>query len=556
MPHQIEGMPYNHNLNNLANSPINVQMLSQYLKGYNQQEANFLLEGFTKGFRIHYEGPRVSLDSKNLKSLNQNPDIVKQKIGKEVQAGRVAGPFFQRPFHNFRVSPIGLVPKKSPGEFRLIHHLSYPDGASVNDFIDAKFCSVQYTSFDEAIFMLQDLGNNCQLFKLDIQNAFRLLPIHPNDYDLLGFSFLDAYWVDKALPFGCSVSCRTFERFSSFLEHCVRSRMESGKLIHYLDDFLGGDKTADACQAVMQVFNRVASEINVPLALDKSEGPTEVIVFLGLELDSKEMVVRVPQEKVLEVIEKIQFVLAKEKVFLKVMQSLIGSLSFCCRAIAVGRPFCRRLINATCGVQKPYHRIRINNDVRLDLRMWLQFFQQYNGISVFHDRYWTTNDEIQLFSDSAGGEGRGFGIYFQGHWAYGSWPIAWHQQQVTKDITFLELFPIVAALFIWQDELRHRRLVFNSDNQSVVSIINSLTSKSNRVMSLVRLMTVKALQGNIIFKAAHVPGRKNLICDALSRFQLSRFRTLAPMSDANPSVVPDHLWKVLNEEPTNFFKLV
>lgn len=102
MPYQIKGMPYNHDLKNLANSPINVQMLSKYLYGYNQQEANFLLEGFTKGFRIHYEGPRVSLDSKNLKSLNQNPDIVKQKIGKEVNAGRVAGPFFQRPFHNFR----------------------------------------------------------------------------------------------------------------------------------------------------------------------------------------------------------------------------------------------------------------------------------------------------------------------------------------------------------------------------------------------------------------------------------------------------------------------
>ena len=75
-------------------------------------------------------------------------------------------------------------------------------------------------------------------------------------------------------------------------------------------------------------------------------------------------------------------------------------------------------------------------------------------------------------------------------------------------------------------------------------------------MSLVRLMTVKALQGNILFKAAHVPGCRNNICDALSRFQLSKFRALAPKADASPSVVPDHLWNVLKGEPANFFKLV
>lgn len=43
-----------------------------------------------------------------------------------LRANRIAGPFTQPPFPNIQVSPLGLVPKKSPGEFRLIHHLSYP----------------------------------------------------------------------------------------------------------------------------------------------------------------------------------------------------------------------------------------------------------------------------------------------------------------------------------------------------------------------------------------------------------------------------------------------
>ena len=79
-----------------------------------------------------------------------------------------------------RVSPIGLVPKKTPEEYRLIHHLSYPHGFSVDDFIDPQLASVQYTSFDKAVFMMQDLGPNCKLFKMDLKNAFHLLPVKTN----------------------------------------------------------------------------------------------------------------------------------------------------------------------------------------------------------------------------------------------------------------------------------------------------------------------------------------------------------------------------------------
>ena len=166
--------------------------------------------------------------------------LFRKKINSEILAGRVAGPFDAPPLPNLRVSPIGLVPKKTPGEYRLIHHLSFPYGFSVNDFIDPKLASVQYTSFDEEVFMLQDLGKNCKLFKLDLHNPFRLLPVNKSMFQLLGFKLKDKFYIDKSLPFGCSISCRTFEQFSAFLEFAVKRCMKSGSLLHYLDDFLGG----------------------------------------------------------------------------------------------------------------------------------------------------------------------------------------------------------------------------------------------------------------------------------------------------------------------------
>jgi hypothetical protein len=65
--------------------------------------------------------------------------------------------------------------------------LSYPTFGSINDFIDEKFTSVQYSLFDNAVSIVKNLGKGALIGKKDIQSAFRLLPIYPGDFDLLGF---------------------------------------------------------------------------------------------------------------------------------------------------------------------------------------------------------------------------------------------------------------------------------------------------------------------------------------------------------------------------------
>ena len=145
----------------MAQSPINVNQLEIELRDYKEPDASVLLNGFKSGFSIHYSGPIKSMECKNLKSVNQNPDIVRKKLDKELLEDRIAGPFPMAPFDNFRVSLIGLVEKKTHGEYRLIHHLSYPRGNSVNDYINPELCSVQYTSFEQAIKLVQSLGIGC-----------------------------------------------------------------------------------------------------------------------------------------------------------------------------------------------------------------------------------------------------------------------------------------------------------------------------------------------------------------------------------------------------------
>lgn len=91
--------------------------------------------------------------------------------------------------------------------------------------------------------------------KANIQSDFRLLPVHPESFCLLGFQFEDSYFFDKALPMGCSISCKAFEAFSSFLQYTVRSKTGFRSTVHYLNDFLFiGLAGMDVCSVLMMGF--------------------------------------------------------------------------------------------------------------------------------------------------------------------------------------------------------------------------------------------------------------------------------------------------------------
>lgn len=194
--------------------------------------------------------------------------------------GRVAGPFQQPPFKHFVVSPLGVVNKTEPGAFRLIHHLSYPEGDSVNHWLGEGACSVSYCSLDMAVDLVRRAGRGAWLAKADIESAFRLLPVHLDDQHLLGFKWLGDFYYDKCLPMGCAVSCAYFEAFSSFLQWALTNTGDVVGVTHYLDDFLFiGAAGTQECSRGLQDFQDLARHLGVPLAPGKTEGPAQTLTF-------------------------------------------------------------------------------------------------------------------------------------------------------------------------------------------------------------------------------------------------------------------------------------
>ncbi len=80
--------------------------------------------------------------------------------------------------------------------------LSAPEGFSVNDGICKQHCSLSYVSVDTAASLVVEIGRGAVLAKVDIQSAYCMLPIHPEDRWLLGMIWRGEVFVETALPFG------------------------------------------------------------------------------------------------------------------------------------------------------------------------------------------------------------------------------------------------------------------------------------------------------------------------------------------------------------------
>ncbi|VDI74134.1 Hypothetical predicted protein [Mytilus galloprovincialis] len=134
-----------------------------------------------------------------------------------------------------------------------------------------------------------------------------------------------------------------------------------------------------------------------------------------------------------------------------------------------------------------------------------------------------------------------------GKWAQFKWPDSWVGLHILQDITFLELIPILLALCIWAPLLKNSKILFRTDNIALVDILNKRTSKSKRVMSIIRPFVLRSMNYNIQFKAKHIVGAKNNIADALSRFQLEKFKRLAPLAEDTPEIIPQEFIDLISK---------
>ena len=514
-------------------SPIKVDRLVRLLKLFPQKmAAESIRSGFTQGYTIGYRGPRQAIMARNQKSVRDRMDIARQKIQQEIDLGRVAGPFDTLPFPHMRISPLGLVEKSQKGKFRLIHNLSFPQGNSVNEYIDDADATVRYLKFDEAVEMIAAMGAGARIAKADLKDAFRLLPINRGDFDLLGFSLDGKYYYDMCLPMGLKISCRLFEEFSTFLNWFMDKLVGEGFTCHYLDDWLFISPQGQGyCMHVLTRFLALCRFLGIPVADEKTVLPCTCLTFLGLQIDTVKQEVQVPADKLSACILMLHRVRQKTSISLRELQCLLGHLNFLSRGVRGGRPFLQRLVNLSRGLSSEPPPIYLSDEAKADIDMWVQFLGEFNGTVIILPSEWLSSEVLHLYTDAA--KSMGFGAFFRGGWFKGSW--AQVGVNPGNSIAYLEYVPVLLALLVWGTELANTKIIFHSDNKAVVQIINRQSSRCVHIMKLVRRLTRACLHHNILLKGRYIRGAANIIADSLSRFDMHTFFQEVPTADVQPT---------------------
>jgi len=486
-----------------------------YLDGYDKVEIAFLQQGFANGFRIGTNVPvRPLNDVKNPKMSTELDLIFDEKLKKELDLGRIAGPFDHPPLENFRCSPVRLEPKSKPGEYRRIHNLSHRHRSheSVNSSIPDENKTVQYQTVDDAIAAIQIVGPTAYLAKTDIKSAFRIIPIHPSDYHLLGFKWRGKYYYDKTLPMGAGSACQIFERFSNAIHYIAENKLNIAYMAHILDDFLLIISGKLDCSKALSGFINYCDKVGIPIAYEKTAGPAQILEFLGITLNVPESYSALPHEKVVRCSQLLHDASTREKMTLKDLQILLGHLNFACRVVVPGRTFLGALYACTKHVQQQHFYVRLSALAKQDIQIWKAFLTSFNGRSFFQTTTVNSHPSINLHTDAA--KNLGFGACLNNKWIMSHWEGAWKD----KDILVKEAYAVLVAIATWGDYLRDKHLIMHIDNEPVVKIFQRLATTCEKAIPLVRILFILGLKYNISFEPEHIPGVDNVSSDALSRF--------------------------------------
>jgi len=320
-----------------------------------------------------------------------------------------------------------------------------PEGTSVNEGIKASLCSIKYTSVDNAVRIIKQLGPGTMLAKLDLKEAYRMVPVHPQDRVLLGMHWKGETYVDAALPFELRSAPKIFSALADALAWIIHAN-GFPNVLHYLDDFLllGQPGTQRCTEALVRTL-ALCGELGVLVAEDKTEGPATSITFLGIEIDTEAFELRLPQHKLRDLKSKLGWWMSKSPGVphrsgrKRELLSLIGLLNHAATVVKPGRTFLRSQIDASTTVTALDHHVTLTTKARGDIAWWFYWTETWNGVSLFP----AAEPGEFIYSDASGSWG--CGAVWRREWLQIPWPESWS----AHNIALKELAPVVMAVAVW-----------------------------------------------------------------------------------------------------------
>ncbi|CDO77126.1 hypothetical protein BN946_scf184657.g1 [Trametes cinnabarina] len=499
-------------------SPLDVNVFEQLLVSHPNRP---LVDSTSSGdFPVSWEEPTGPLDDGALRFAHDY-------AVEEEAAGCYSAPFSGDLLPGMYSMPIHAVPKPHSDKMRFINNHS-AGKFSLNSMIDKHSVGMRPDN-------VQDLARNLLhfrsiygtapvwLFKSDIANAYRLLPMHP-------------LWQLKQVVTVNNLFC-TFMSLLLWIAIHVR---HISCLLAYMDDNFSFDVATSLVQysgyasptllppsqaRLLQLWD----DIGVPHAPAKQLFG-ESLTITGFLVDSAAMTITLPEQACAELVAAIRSFLSdapRRRRPLREWQRLIGWINWGLNVQPLLRPALQSSYAKISGMSIPHAPIYVNARVTRDLLFIASIFEKHGGIHLMRASSWGPNDaDLVVFCDACL-TGMAFWIPALSLAFVSDCPGA--PVGLEDNIFWFEVLTVLAALEWVHEHLSPlpTRLAIYTDNLNTVQMFDSF--RAIRCFDELLLSACELLiASNIDLCVWHIVGQHNTVADALSRGLFHVARQYAP----------------------------
>ena len=345
---------------------------------------------------------------------------------------------------------------------------------------------------------------------LDLRDAYFHILIHPLSQRWLRFVWNGTVYQFQALPFGLSLSPWVFTQVVK--QFAVQQRRQGVRLRVYLDDWLILAQTQARCMEHRDQVMNAAISLGFCINLIKSElNPSQTFTYLGMSFDTRTMLVYPKRKRIDTLLSTIARLRRQSHASARQLASLLGMMESLAPLLLLGRVHKRPFQREVASRWRQGH---MSWDVQIPLDNWF-----LPTTHQWMDEPWLSAGvpicppvpSLELYTDASL---VGWGAHVGSHSASGLWPSTcalWH-------INRLELEAVFLAVQHFANLLAGQSVLVCTDNQTVACyILHQGGTRSALLSRRAEQLLLWCSCRHIVLSARRIPGKINIVADALSR---------------------------------------
>lgn len=374
---------------------------------------------------------------------------------------------------------------------------------SLNKYIDTKHFKIE-----DLRTTLKLISKNCLMCCVDLKDAYFLLSIHRDHRRYLRFQWEDQLYEFNVLPFGLNTAPYVFTKFMKPVVKLLRSLGHLSTL--YLDDFHLIGQTYDDCLHNLHDTQTLLTALGFIINKEKSQlTPKTKCKFLGFIIDSENLQVKLPVEKVNRIKSEIDRFLHIKRCKIRDFAKFLGLLVSACPAIEYGWLYTKALEREkflNLRIHDDYEKfMNIPSTLTTDLLWWK------HTISSSFSKIKSDDYQLEIFSDAST---TGWGASCGNNTASGQWS----DSEQSYHINYLEILAAFLRLKVFAKNISNCQILLRIDNTTAISYVNRMGGiQFPHLTDITKQLWQWCEQRRIFVFASYIRSSENVIADAESR---------------------------------------